>query len=138
MLTEAAVSRPEPAAQGTANVSSVIGASADLAERGAGILFRVSNGETIYPAFVLRVDCNAIAYLNVCAHVGLRLNGDKNLFFNRDANLLLCQAHGAAYEPDTGLCVRGPCIGLSLIPLKVAERGGNIYLEDAEYKLIDD
>ena len=119
-------------------MSSKIGLSAELKERGPGLMFRVSNGERIYPGFIVRYDGIALGYLNVCAHVGLRLNRHKNLFFSRDGNLLQCMAHGAAYEPDSGLCARGPCEGLNLIRLNVIEEDESIYLQDSEYDLVDD
>ncbi len=40
---------------------------------------------------------------------------------------------GVTYEPDSGLCVRGPGAGLSLIRLSLVERDGAIYFNDGEY-----
>ena len=36
--------------------------------------------------------------------------------------MLVCAAHGALYEPDTGRCVAGPCLGARLVGLRVRER----------------
>ena len=38
-----------------------------------------------------------------------------------------CQTHGAIYEPDTGLCVRGPCAGASLFALEIVEENGVVW-----------
>ncbi|NIB38711.1 Rieske 2Fe-2S domain-containing protein [Pseudomaricurvus alkylphenolicus] len=116
------------------SVSHCVGVSSDLQEKGPGILFRVIKEGTIYHALMIRINQQAKAYLNVCAHAALRLNGDRNTFFSRDGNYLYCHAHGATYEPETGLCIRGPCEGLSLIPLTSSERDGRLYLEDETYQ----
>ena len=111
--------------------------SSEIEERGDGFMFRVLRDDRIWPAFVIRFDGRAIAYLNVCAHVGLRLNGDKNQFFDREAKLLFCTAHGASYEPISGQCVSGPCMNYGLISLKIHERDGSIYYQDEVYKLVE-
>jgi nitrite reductase/ring-hydroxylating ferredoxin subunit len=111
--------------------------TSDVKERGAGLMFRVVKDQRIWSAFVIRYKGKAIAYLNACAHVGLRLNGSKNQFFDRDAKLLICTSHGATYEPGNGQCISGPCTGYGLIPLKINERNGDIYYEDEVYELAE-
>ena len=112
-------------------MTSQLGLSSDLTERGHGLMFRVSNGEKIYPAFAIRYEGIARACLNDCAHVGLRLNRDSNILFNQNGNLLQCMSHGAVYAPDSGLCTWGPCEGMNLIGLTVVE-------QDEKYNLVDD
>ncbi len=119
-------------------MSDQICASSDVVEKGSGFVYRVEKDGQIWSAFVIRFNGEALAYLNACAHVGLRLNGDSNEFFDRDLKLLLCMSHGAAYVPDSGVCVRGPCKGLGLIPLKILEQDASIYYEDETYKLVHD
>jgi nitrite reductase/ring-hydroxylating ferredoxin subunit len=119
-------------------MTSLLGLSTDLEERGPGLMFRVNKSGRIYPALAIRYEGKTQAYLNVCAHQGLRLNRDKNLFFNRDGNLLKCMSHGAMFEPDSGLCSWRPCEGLSLIPLQVIEEDENILFQDEDYELIED
>lgn len=111
-----------------------LGLAADLPEKGPGFLFRVIKEGQIYPGFIIRVNFQARAYLNVCAHVGLRLNGEKNSLFSRDGNYLYCHSHGATYDPETGLCIQGPCKGLSLIPLKITDINGKLFLDDEVYE----
>ena len=119
-------------------MASRVGSSGQLSERGPGLLFRVSNGERVYPAFVVRVDGSALGYLNVCAHQGLRLNSDKPALFNRDGTLLQCMSHGAAYDPATGMGVRGPCQGLGLIRLGVFESEDVIFVDDETYAVLEE
>jgi nitrite reductase/ring-hydroxylating ferredoxin subunit len=46
--------------------------------------------------------------------------------------LLLCSSHGAVFEPDTGLCAAGPCVGASLRGLAVRVADGEIYVAAPE------
>ena len=102
-------------------------------ERSTGFPFKVSRGGRLWPGFAIRFEGQVKAYLNVCAHVGLSLEGGSGQFFSRDSQHLICTHHGATYEPDNGLCVKGPCAGLSLIKLNLVEKHDAIYLDDKEY-----
>ena len=74
-----------------------------------------------------RIDCFLVnwrgelrAYVNSCRHMVTPLDFVRYQFFTEDGRHLICLTHGALYEPDTGLCVDGPCKGLSLHPLPLA------------------
>jgi nitrite reductase/ring-hydroxylating ferredoxin subunit len=47
-------------------------------------------------------------------------------FFTEDGRHLICLTHGAVYEPDSGLCVDGPCKGSSLYRLPVLVDQGEV------------
>ena len=67
------------------------------------------------------------AFVNVCPHRAQPVAlGDGRLF--NAAGEIECQAHGARFDPLTGACVGGPCLGAALVPLPVAERDGAIWL----------
>ncbi len=51
-------------------------------------------------------------------------------FFDLSGLYLVCATHGAAYLPESGRCVAGPCSGKALTPLRVMESDGNVYLID--------
>jgi len=64
------------------------------------------------------------AYVNSCRHLVTPLDFVRYQFFTEDGRHLVCLTHGALYEPETGLCVEGPCEGLALHALPVnVERG---------------
>ena len=64
------------------------------------------------------------AYVNRCRHMTTPLDFVRYQFFTEDGEHLVCMTHGAIYDPRSGLCVEGPCKGLSLYPLPVlVERG---------------
>jgi nitrite reductase/ring-hydroxylating ferredoxin subunit len=73
-----------------------------------------------------------IVYENICRHLPLTIDYGDNRFFTGDGNEIICQTHGAIYDPLTGLCTRGPCEGASLfkIPFEVREEKVWIETED--------
>ena len=66
------------------------------------------------------------AYRNRCPHMGNRLDWAPHRFLNRAGDRILCAVHGAVFEPETGLCVGGPCPGSSLDPVHVEVKAGQI------------
>ena len=105
-------------------------ASADLAEAGAGVRFETGGPGLATPAFAIRFDGVARAYLNRCGHVSVELDWNPGEFFDLSRLYLICSTHGALYDPVTGACAGGPCNGRGLVPLAVEERDGHIYLKD--------
>ncbi|MGB9429553.1 MAG: Rieske (2Fe-2S) protein [Gammaproteobacteria bacterium] len=73
--------------------------------------------------FLVRRGAALYAYRNVCPHAGNFLNWKADAFLTRDETLIMCSAHGALFDPATGQCVAGPCVGRSLqpIPVEVAD-----------------
>lgn len=76
--------------------------------------------------FVINHDGQFHAYINSCRHLVTPLDFVRYQFFAEDGRHLICATHGALYEPDTGLCVDGPCKGLSLYSLPVVVERGEI------------
>lgn len=109
----------------------VICRSSDLKERGRGIRFSVTRRGETAPAFIIRFEGKAHAYLNRCAHRSLELDWNEGDFFDAFGRHLLCATHGARYAPATGVCIGGPCYGAGLIKLAVSEDAGDILLEQA-------
>jgi nitrite reductase/ring-hydroxylating ferredoxin subunit len=75
-------------------------------------------------AFVVHADDGFHAYVNRCPHVGTPLDLWPNEFLSDDGRLIVCSTHGALFEPATGRCIGGPCVGDRLTPLAV-ERDGD-------------
>ena len=97
----------------------------DIADPGA-IEFKVGDADWPFRGIVVHWQGSIYAYANVCAHLGHPLNLDADKFFTPEQNLLLCASHGAVFEPATGKCVGGPCVGASLRTLKCRIEGGEI------------
>jgi nitrite reductase/ring-hydroxylating ferredoxin subunit len=65
------------------------------------------------------------AWVNVCPHRAQPIDlGDGKLF--NAAGEIECHAHGARFDPSTGACLGGPCLGNELRPLAIAESEGEI------------
>ena len=106
----------------------LICASSDVADAGRGMRFELDDAGKVVPAFVIRHQGIAYAYLNHCAHIGVELDWMHGEFFDDSGLYLVCATHGAVYHPATGLCVGGPCKGKSLQVLSIQERDCNIFL----------
>jgi nitrite reductase/ring-hydroxylating ferredoxin subunit len=76
--------------------------------------------------FVVNFGGRYHAYVNYCIHAGTPLDWWPNEFFNDDRRFLTCGTHGSLYEPDTGKCAGGPCVGGTLFPLHAQVVGDRI------------
>jgi nitrite reductase/ring-hydroxylating ferredoxin subunit len=109
-------------------------ASEALINGGRGVRFEVAVAGRAVPAFAIRYGGVARAFLNRCAHVAMELDWQPGVFFDFDAEHLVCATHGALYDPATGACVGGACVGRGgLRALAVVERGGRVGWEPDGY-----
>lgn len=109
-------------------------ASETLINGGRGVRFEVSVAGRAVPAFAVRYGGVARAYLNRCAHVAMELDWQPGEFFDFDADHLVCATHGALYDPATGTCIGGACVGHGhLRPLLVQEREGRVWWQPDGY-----
>lgn len=74
-------------------------------------------------AFVVRRHEGFVAYENHCPHWGVDLDLGFGDFVDPRSGLIACRNHLAEFDPDTGLCVSGPCVGASLRRLDVVVEG---------------
>ena len=89
--------------------------------------FTLRRGQRDCEAMVLNYQGNLYAYVNRCPHVGFTLDWIENRFFTVDERYLMCANHGAVFEPPTGECVWGPCVGASLESLALDVRGEKVF-----------
>jgi len=84
--------------------------------------FFLKCGDRAVEAFLVSYEGSHYAYLNRCKHISLSLDWVDNRFFTEDGRYIICANHGATYEPTSGECVWGPCLGafLQSVPLEVA------------------
>lgn len=107
----------------------VICHSAQLEEGGRGIRFHVEWQGMKTPAFVIRYQGKAHAFLNQCGHVPVELDWQEGEFFDGEKVYLVCATHGALYDPAKGTCVSGRCNGRGLTVLPVEEHDNQIKLQ---------
>lgn len=106
----------------------LICASADLADSGKAVRFETTgaNGLSI-SALVFRYQGRVFAYHNSCRHIPVELDLTDGDVFDLTGHYLVCSMHGALYQPDSGLCIGGPCRGQKLMPVAVEERDGQVF-----------
>ena len=82
-----------------------------------GILLKVAEGEVR-------------AYKNECRHLPMRLDDrEPRDLWDSSRRYLVCNSHGARYQPDDGLCVSGPCEGSHLRSLPIVVDDGEVFLD---------
>ena len=96
--------------------------------------FTLRRGRRDCEAMLLNYCGNLYAYVNRCPHVGITLDWVDNRFFTVDERYLMCANHGAVFEPPTGECIWGPCVGASLESLALDIRGKKVFA----YCAVDD
>jgi nitrite reductase/ring-hydroxylating ferredoxin subunit len=101
-----------------------------LIEGGRGVRFSIDVSGKSQPAFVIRFDGKAHAFLNFCPHMGTELDWQPGEFFDLSGLYLVCATHGAVFMPDSGKCTGGPCRGQRLTFLPVTECDGAIFLDE--------
>ena len=100
----------------------VVAQASDI-PHGSSRKFQLSCGNETIDGFVINFRGRFYAYSNRCCHIPIPLDWVENEFFTRDKRHLICLTHGATYEPNTGLCIDGPCPGeyLNIIPVAVKQ-----------------
>jgi nitrite reductase/ring-hydroxylating ferredoxin subunit len=90
---------------------------------GHTLTFRLACGRRALAGFVVNHGGQMRAWLNRCPHVGTPLDLWPNEFYTEDGQALVCSTHGALYEPLSGRCTAGPCVGDALAPLPLRRDG---------------
>ena len=80
--------------------------------------------------FVVRRGGEVFGYLNRCPHTGAPLEWMPDRFLDITESLIQCAMHGALFDIEQGRCLRGPCVGQSLLPAEVAVHRADVVLTD--------
>lgn len=80
-------------------------------------------------AFLLRFEGRLRGYLNRCPHWNVDLDLGDQRFFAPELQMIYCKNHGALFEPASGCCVAGPCVGSRLASLTVEEQVDAVWVE---------
>ena len=96
-------------------------------EHGKSKKFTLRRGQRDLEALLVNFEGRHFAYINRCPHTGITLDWVNNQFFSSDNRYLMCATHGAVFEPPTGECIWGPCVGLALQSVPVEIEQGRIY-----------
>ena len=91
--------------------------------------FALSNGKYSVEGMLLNYQGTLHAYVNRCPHIGISLDWVDNQFFTIDGRYLMCANHGATFEPATGECIWGPCVGAVLQNVSLEMEGEKIFVQ---------
>jgi nitrite reductase/ring-hydroxylating ferredoxin subunit len=80
-----------------------------------------------FHGFVVRRGGSAFGYVDRCPHAGLPLTQTLDDYLTPDGTLIACSWHGALFDPESGACVGGPCMGQFLTAWPVEVREGAIF-----------
>lgn len=69
-------------------------------------------------------------YADSCPHHGTPLAWRRHAYLNAAGDRIVCSAHGAQFEIETGICVLGPCLGDQLMPVPWRIVGSAIVIAD--------
>jgi len=108
------------------SLGKLVGTVGEL-EHGTSKKFIMRRGGRDLEALLVNYQGNHFAYVNRCPHTGITLDWVNNQFFSSDNRYLMCATHGAVFEPPSGECIWGPCVGLSLQSMPIEIDGGQIY-----------
>ncbi|MBL23381.1 MAG: (2Fe-2S)-binding protein [Rhodospirillaceae bacterium] len=112
----------------------------DELEDGEARGFNVEGGEIAQRLIVIRRGEDVKAYVNLCPHIGSRLDGHQLGHFldEDDPDLLFCDSHAAWFRIEDGECVEGPCTGQKLFPAAVAVDGNRVVYTRDGVELVDE
>jgi nitrite reductase/ring-hydroxylating ferredoxin subunit len=79
--------------------------------------------------FVVRRGRALHAWVDACPHDGTPMAWRRHAYLNAARDRIVCSAHGALFEFDTGRCTLGPCHGQCLTPVPIVlEANGDVRL----------
>ena len=80
--------------------------------------FVLSIGGRYFHGFVVRRGQSVTGFVDRCPHMGLPLAKTLDDYLSPDGHVV-CGWHGAIFDPTSGLCRGGPCVGARLTPWPV-------------------
>lgn len=102
--------------------------SADDIPEGGARGFALQGFERV---FAVRRNGAVRVWRDRCPHLGSPLPWRKDAYLNRAGDRIVCAAHGAQFEAESGVCILGACLGQSLeaVPFVLTTEGEIILTE---------
>jgi nitrite reductase/ring-hydroxylating ferredoxin subunit len=97
--------------------------------KGSARVFRFRRGRQAIEGFVLNAGGELVAFANECPHWHVDLDMGDGEFWDEASGRILCKNHGALFHPTSGVCERGPCVGLALERFELREQGDGALVE---------
>jgi nitrite reductase/ring-hydroxylating ferredoxin subunit len=96
---------------------------ADVPDAGAAV-FDFAAGESRFSLLLARRGDGVFAYENRCPHAAYPLDRHDGRVVVQAGRFIVCAAHFASFELDTGACAGGPCNGAGLARVAVLVEDG--------------
>lgn len=114
-------------------------ARADALAPGQSLKFMLPIRGADEECFLINFNGEFHAYVNRCRHVPMAMDWVENQFFAEEGRYLMCQTHGAYYEPASGECIAGPptACGKFLYRVLTEIEDGVIYARPPEQEFED-
>lgn len=81
--------------------------------------------------FVIRRGDRVFGWRDACPHHGTPMAWRKDAYLNAARDRIVCHAHGAQFDIESGLCLLGPCRGERLTPVALRiDRCGDLHLHN--------
>ncbi len=93
---------------------------------GGAIVLDFKEGDARFSLLLTRTENTVSAFENVCPHARSPLERPDGRVVVHQKKFVICVAHGASFQIDTGRCVAGPGLGLGLNRVAVSVRGREI------------
>jgi nitrite reductase/ring-hydroxylating ferredoxin subunit len=83
--------------------------------------------------FVVRHASGVRAWLDACPHYGdTPMAWRKDAWLDAGGTRIVCHAHGAQFDIETGVCTKGPCLGQALTPVALhIDAKGRVFLDES-------
>ncbi len=101
-------------------------ASVDIAPEGGAVAVDFISGDARFSLILARRNNAFYAYENRCPHASYPLERPDGRVVVQQARYIVCTAHGASFDLETGACVGGPCIGESLKAIPIIVEDGAV------------
>lgn len=86
--------------------------------------------------FIVRQGAQVHAWHDRCPHEGATpMPFKRHAYLNKRRSRIVCYAHGAQFDIESGLCLLGPCTGASLAPVAlVLGPHGELTLDASDFE----
>ncbi|MDH5544213.1 MAG: Rieske 2Fe-2S domain-containing protein [Gammaproteobacteria bacterium] len=91
--------------------------------------FSLGDDPDTQDVFLIKRDGQVYAFKNSCPHTGATMNWLPDAFMDMEGFYIQCSIHGALFNVEDGLCVRGPCVNQSLTPATIRIENQQIFLD---------
>jgi nitrite reductase/ring-hydroxylating ferredoxin subunit len=97
----------------------------DLADGASRGFLRRGNDDQV---FAVRQGDKVFVWLNDCPHEHRPLEYRQDKFLSGDGGNIVCYAHSAHFDIQSGHCFAGPCTGQALVPVPVRIDGAGVFV----------